>query len=65
MKIFFSLPSGTYFRVQNKNKYSQITRDLQFRIDKNSSKIINICLNVINGLVATHFPIYYLFNDFF
>lgn len=64
MNLFFSLPSGTYFRVENKNKYTHIAKTLQSRVDKNNCKIINICLNMSNGQLAAHFPIFYIFNHF-
>jgi hypothetical protein len=64
MKVFFSTMAGTFFRVHNKNKYSQITRGLQFRLEKNTSKFMNICLNMVSGQLAAHFPVCYLFNEF-
>jgi hypothetical protein len=64
MRIFFSTISGTLFRVHNKNKYTQITRSLQFRSDANHAKIMNICLNMANGQLISHFPLTYFFHRF-
>lgn len=63
MRIFFSTISGTLFRVHNKNKYSQITRKLQLRSDRNNAKTMTISLNMLNGQLLAHFPLTYYFNQ--
>lgn len=64
MRIFFSTIAGTLFRVHNKNKYTQITRSLQLRSDRNNAKMMNISLNMLNGQLAAHFPLTYFFNQY-